>query len=357
VWPWTAKPQLTERSIKVLRNKVQYLEVLDLNELGNITKVMLHQLIQHSPKLRDFHVDSSSISNDDQFLIKTIAPCTHLISLDLSGYDLITNIGIKAIAEGCPSLRKLDLSWCAELTDAALNALADKKQQLVSLNLAACKKVTPQGIINLIEHNPNLENLDLSSSDIVNDAVIKAAARCCPKLASLNLLGVPSVTNKALIAIAEASLPLTDFRIGRNQHITDGGIDQLLAASPKLQTFYLSDCENLTDNTVRNIWKKGSQIETLILVGRHKYWRDCFSAEIVTETPCYLKSLKTISVAYNEGMNCEMVKTILANAPNLVLLDVNSCQGVSLDFVKKKQEELRMQGRKVKIHKNPPFTG
>lgn len=65
--------------------------------------------------------------------------------LDLSGCQLITDLGIRALTHSCPNLESVNVSSCFELSDAAFASLGTCGS-LRALDACGCEQLTDVGL-------------------------------------------------------------------------------------------------------------------------------------------------------------------------------------------------------------------
>ena len=119
----------------------------------------------------------------------------------------------QALGKYCPKLQRLDLSSCSEITDLSLKALADGCRALTHLNIAWCENITQNGklfhqfcfllftfylcliityssgVEALARGCPKLRSFMCSGCTQVNDAAVSVLAANCPSLEVVNLFG------------------------------------------------------------------------------------------------------------------------------------------------------------------------
>ena len=77
-------------------------------------------------------------------LLKTVATCKHIQSLDLTNCQGVTDAGMKELSS-CKQLLSLSLRFCTNITDAGIKELS-ACEQLQSLDLHNCFKVTDEAL-------------------------------------------------------------------------------------------------------------------------------------------------------------------------------------------------------------------
>ena len=68
-----------------------------------------------------------------------------LLSLILISCSKLTDVGVSAIAHGCPQLTTINLSECVSITDVGISAIGRGCPQLTTINLANCYSITDVG--------------------------------------------------------------------------------------------------------------------------------------------------------------------------------------------------------------------
>jgi hypothetical protein len=128
------------------------------------------------------YLELANVKMTNRALVEIGKSCPHLKHLCIyavrTDASEVGNVGVAALAQGCPKLLHLRLSW---------------------------RSIGDGGVVAVAEHCRSLTHLDLSDSTVA-DVGILAVARHCSQLVFLNITGT-SVTNVAVSAIA-TSLPL-----------------------------------------------------------------------------------------------------------------------------------------------------
>jgi hypothetical protein len=158
---------------------------------------------------------------------------THTI--DLSGYNLVTDVGFKRLVQESPNVAHVNFLGCNQLTSAAL------------LNLAfMC---------------PALQFLENIPVMLMNDSVLTALGNCCPALRHISL-SFYDLNYQFL-----NSCSTTSTTIVVNSEVTDVGIHNLASSECKstLEYLDLSFCSSLTDLSMFSIGQNCSALKTLVL--------------------------------------------------------------------------------------------
>jgi hypothetical protein len=127
---------------------------------------MLH-LITLCPLLEDVDISyCNSITDRTLFAFGSITS-TSLTAINLAGLGHLTDLGLTALANGCPSLKKLNLTACNKLTNLGMSSLSHLTR-LESLNLSCCDLISDEGILSFSSSLHSLHSLDLSNCDQIS---------------------------------------------------------------------------------------------------------------------------------------------------------------------------------------------
>ncbi|KOM47214.1 hypothetical protein LR48_Vigan07g091800 [Vigna angularis] len=157
--------------------------------------------------------------------------CSELKNLDLYRSSRITDEGIIAISLGCPSLTVVNIAYNSNITDSSL-AFLSKCQKLRTLEVRGCPHISPQGLSNIVAGCKNLETLDLKKCRKINDAGMIQLAQHSQSLKQIKL-SYCSVTDVGLIALASISC-LQYISIFHVEGLTSNGLVAFLLACQSL---------------------------------------------------------------------------------------------------------------------------
>lgn len=104
-----------------------------------------------------------------------------LKELFISECDTIGDVGVCAIARGCPTLEKLCLPFCPKFTDLALREVGiSLVTQLVALDISGNTRVSTDSLLPLLEDQIKLQHLNLSfCALLVTTEVMEMMVRTC----------------------------------------------------------------------------------------------------------------------------------------------------------------------------------
>ncbi|XP_013359362.1 PREDICTED: leucine-rich repeat-containing protein 29 isoform X3 [Chinchilla lanigera] len=124
---------------------LQALQELDLTACSKLTDASLAKVLQF-PQLRQ---------------------------LSLSLLPALTDIGLEAVARGCPSLEHLSLSHCSRLSDEGWAQAAGSWPRLQHLNLSSCSQLTEQTLDIIRQVCKQLRVLDVAMCPGINVVAIR----------------------------------------------------------------------------------------------------------------------------------------------------------------------------------------
>ncbi|KAL5975851.1 Transcription factor COE2 [Asimina triloba] len=186
----------------------------------------------------------------------------------------VTDLGLSAIARGCPFLRVLSLWNVPSVSDEGLSEIANGCPMLEKLDLCQCPLISDKGLIAVAQNCPSLTELTIESCLKIGNGSLQAIARSCPKLRSISIKNCPLVGDQGVAALVSASAGLTrikleavkitdvslavigyygkaveDLSIASLHCITERGFWALGHASglQKLKTFTITSCQGVTD--------------------------------------------------------------------------------------------------------------
>uniref|UniRef100_A0A8C2VFE3 F-box/LRR-repeat protein 15-like leucin rich repeat domain-containing protein n=1 Tax=Chinchilla lanigera TaxID=34839 RepID=A0A8C2VFE3_CHILA len=96
-----------------------------------------------------------------------------LRQLSLSLLPALTDIGLEAVARGCPSLEHLSLSHCSRLSDEGWAQAAGSWPRLQHLNLSSCSQLTEQTLDIIRQVCKQLRVLDVAMCPGINVVAIR----------------------------------------------------------------------------------------------------------------------------------------------------------------------------------------
>lgn len=264
----------------------------------------------------------------------------------------VTNIGISAIARGCPSLRALSLWNLSSIGDDGLVEIAKECRLLEKLDLSHCPFVSNKGLIAIAENCRDLISLNIESCPKIGNEGLEAIGRCCPRLQSISIKDCPLVGDHGVASLVSSAssvlskiklqgLNITDFSLAVIGHfglaVTSLFLGSLRNASEKgfwvmgnaqglkkVSSLTIASCHGITDLSLAAIGKGCTNLKQMCL-------RKClfvsdagliaFSGAVSSLEYLQVEELDRISLRGVIGVisNCEM---------KLKSLSIAKCMGI-----------------------------
>jgi hypothetical protein len=161
--------------------RLETLIVFGLTSYSQVTDVGVRAVLQGCPLLRETDVEyATGISGVLRVeLVRRLSPSC----LDFGHWSGIDNHLVQGFLMVCPNLTTLWCRRCEWLTDATLAVCAQHCRQLQRLGLDECPHVTTDGLRALVINlGSTLRSIDLCFSDHLGDEVVLAIAEHCPLL-------------------------------------------------------------------------------------------------------------------------------------------------------------------------------
>ncbi|KAM7268768.1 hypothetical protein ACFE04_010934 [Oxalis oulophora] len=260
----------------------------------------------------------------------------------------VTNLGLSAIARGCPSLKALSLWNVHGVSDDGLIEIAKECRFLEKLDLCQCPSITSKGLIAIAENCPNLSSLSVESCGKIGNEGLQAIGKLCTKLQIISMKdcplvgdhGVSSLLSSACSSITKVkfqNLNITDFSLAVLGHygkaITNLTICNLQNVSErgfwvmgnaqglqKLVSLTVSSCRGVTDVSLGAI---GTSCQNLKKMCLRKF---CFLSDNGLIT--FAKSAKSLENLQLEECNRISQNGVVGILSNLKSLTLVKCMGL-----------------------------
>lgn len=215
----------------------------------------------------------------------------------------------------CPCLSELDLSD-SFLSDELLRLIADAKLPLKKLVLSGSQCLTFDGVLYLLTKYQTLLHLNLEGLSFLSDEMIMELVVFLGRLTFVNLSFCAKLTGVSFFNIIERCVSLECMRM----EATNFGVEddsKELGVKSRIKSLYLSGNHNLRD-------------ECLVKISRH------------------CPFVKTLEVDHCPAITGDGILEVLRNCGQLTSLDISGCTGIrsfdALDFELPKLESLRACG-------------
>jgi hypothetical protein len=226
-----------------------------------ITEVGVRAVLQGCPLLRDTDVEEAGGISSELRLELTRRRCFTDLRLD-RWKDLTEDLALE-ILKVSPSLTNLNCKSLAELTDAVLVVCAQHCPLLESITLEDCTWMTNDGVRALVSClGSKLREVRLGSHIQLSDDAVLAVAQHCPRLEQVSC---PRLTlNTTVVKLAKACPRLTHVYLCDTK-VSDVGLTALATHCVHLKEVYLYDCWGVTMYGVRTLATHSKQLTKLAL--------------------------------------------------------------------------------------------
>ena len=191
--------QLYSGCIVYLSSRCVNLYALDIAFSHWVRDVDIVALATNCPHLQDLNMRGcDEVTNDS--LIALGRHCSGLRLLCFTDSERsITNVGVAALAQGCPLLETLLIERCDFVDEKSLLPLVMNCQQLHSLSFYACRGISDEGFETMLPHMKAIKNLTLLQKNyFITEHMFSALAIHCTNLESLTVRDCRYMTDAAL---------------------------------------------------------------------------------------------------------------------------------------------------------------
>jgi hypothetical protein len=302
---------------------LKHLYLTGCRRIGDET---VRRLVMTFRKLETLHLVGCSQTIADPSLICISHSLTQLKSLNVAGFDRVTDIGCQAIFAGCLKLTYLNIDWCKKVRLSFLSTLGSRVLEAIeAIDRDAFARINNQTTPEVLFQTIGLETANLPSCpklEVANIAVghgrnsglgpgslAYMACTSLGKLREVDISGCESVTDKDLKVLAAVCAPTLQWLEMRCCNISNEGILYLASfGCKKLGYLDISACFNIRDEAIISLCPS--------LLG--------------TDDGCpFLTSLKMASLPHLT----DAALLAVSNLSRLILLDVHNCPNITTQGV------------------------
>ncbi|KAJ8480186.1 hypothetical protein OPV22_023913 [Ensete ventricosum] len=263
----------------------------------------------------------------------------------------VTDVGLSAIAHGCPSLRVLSLWKVPLITDAGLSEIADGCPLLEKIDLCECPQISDKGLIAVAQKCPNLTSLTIESCSSVRNEGLQAIGRCCSNLKSVavkdcmhvgdqGIASLVSLASSSLQRIKLQTLNISDIVLAVIGHYGKNVIDLALIDLQKvnekgfwvmgnilglqrLRSIAITSCGGLTDLGLQAIAKGSPSLKQLCICKS-----DCLSDAGLRAFAGTARALENLRLEDCNRLTLIGISSLLKCNPELKSLALVRCLGI-----------------------------
>ncbi|KAH9621258.1 hypothetical protein KSS87_004369 [Heliosperma pusillum] len=259
----------------------------------------------------------------------------------------ITDNGVDLIASNLSSLRKVNLSGNYFVSDKSVVSLVEKCRNLEEIMMKNCTFITQNGVVFALRNCGNLRSVGLLGMDLA----VPETSEALGFARNLSVLDFSymSVSDGLLYAIAKASIPLKKFTLFHCKEFTFSGVLSLLRMYQALEYFALEGVYWVTDRTVIDISKFLRKANTVKLnfcskvtsSGLFTVLKNCsmlnslemektnVGTEDFAVNDAKNPHIRALCLNANKTLSNECLEKVSLSCPNLELIDVSDCPGIT----------------------------
>ncbi|XVF68431.1 hypothetical protein PTKIN_Ptkin11bG0002300 [Pterospermum kingtungense] len=229
---------VTDQGLSFLVQAHKKLRKLDITCCRKITYTSIDSITNSCTSLTSIRMESCSLVSKEAFILIG-ACCSYLEELDATDTE-IDDEGLKSISR-CLQLSVLKLGICPNITDEGLKNVGSHCSMLKELDLYRSMAISDMGIAAIADGCPALEMINMAYNDKITDYSLISLSKCL-MLKSLEIRGCPGVSSIGLSVIAVGCKQLTVLDIKKCFNVNDNGMLPLAQFSQNLKQINLSYC-------------------------------------------------------------------------------------------------------------------
>ncbi|KAF5474015.1 hypothetical protein F2P56_005956 [Juglans regia] len=242
---------------------------LDFSEMGNAgNRVVAALSLPRYCYVKQIKLEFAQDIEDkhlELLKIKCLDSLQNLECLNLNGCQKISDKGIEAITNACPTLKVFSIYWNVRITDMGIKHLVKNCKYVTELNLSGCKNISDKSLQLVAENYSKLELLNLTRCTKLTDHGLQQILLKCSFLQSLNLYALSGFTDLAYKSISLLT-QLKFLDLCGAQNLSDEGL-ACVAKCVNLVCLNLTWCVRVTDVGVICIAQGCTSLEFLSLFG------------------------------------------------------------------------------------------
>ncbi|XP_020238573.1 EIN3-binding F-box protein 1 [Cajanus cajan] len=301
------------------------LSIRGSNSDRGVTNVGLKAIAHGCPSLKIFSVWDVATINDEG-LIEIASGCHQLEKLDLCKCPKISDKALIAVAKNCPNLTELSIESCPSIGNEGLIAIGKSCPNLRSISIKDCSGVGDQGISGLLSAASFVLSKVKLQSLMVSDLSLAVIGHYGFAVTDLVLSCLPNVSEKGFWVMGNGRglQKLTSITIECCQGATDTGLEAIGKGCPNVQNFQLRKCAFLSDKGLVSFTKAAPSIESLQLEACHRITQIGLFG-VFFNCGAKLKVLTLISCYGIKNLNMEL--PAISPSESIWSLSIRDCPG------------------------------
>ena len=280
------------------------------------------------PMIDEYGTSFSGNITDESFIIVG-RKCSKLVDISIT-HNIVTDIGIAALARGCPQLRSFSAHDCPSISTDGMMALSHGCKELRTMNLSDCERIIDDSFFRIAEGCPELSSFTLSSSEAVTNAGISCIARGCEKLLYITIIDCGQIDDTALITIGSSCPNLLGITVtarfdSPSPRFSDRGLTAIARGCPAMESISLSICPDMTDASVIIFAQKCFQLKSISLASSKI--TDASVIAFVTNS----RKLQSVSFYFGDCITSTGLSIIAAECTQMQKICLFSCYEVGIE--------------------------
>lgn len=295
------------------------------NSVRGVTNRGLSAVANGCPSLRSLSLWNVS-SVGDKGLCEIGKRCHMLEKLDLCHSRWITNKGLIAIAEGCPNLTTLNIESCSKIGNEGLQAVAKLCPNLHSISIKDCPLVGDHGVSSLLSSASELSRVKLQILNIT-DFSLAVIGHYGKSITNLVLSGLRNVNERGfwVMGVAQGLQKLVSLTITSCHGVTDASIEAIGKGCPNLKHMCLRRCCFVSDSGLVAFAKSAGSLENLHLEECNRFTQ----SGIIGAISSIKAKLKSLTLVKCMGIkDIEMEVSMLSPCESLRSVTIKNCHGI-----------------------------
>ncbi|XP_028801252.1 EIN3-binding F-box protein 1 [Neltuma alba] len=294
------------------------------NSVRGVSNIGLSAVAHGCPSLRSLSLWNVS-SVGDEGLTEIAKGCHMLEKLDLCQSSSISNKSLIAIAEGCPNLATLNIESCTKIGNEGLQAISKSCPKLQCITIKDCPLVGDHGVSSLLSSASNLSKVKLQSLNIT-DFSLAVIGHYGKEVTNMVLSGLPNVSERGFWAmgVAQGLQKLVSLTVTSCRGVTDTSIGAIGRGCWSLKQMCLRKCCFVSDGGLVEFANAAESLESLQLDECNRITQTGIIGA-VSNFKTKLKSLTLVKCMGIKDIGCEA--SMLSPCKSLCSLSIRNCPG------------------------------
>jgi hypothetical protein len=265
------------------------------------------------PSLTSVNLDRCFATDD--VIVALGQRCPKLQSLKMFRGNAVTNVGVRAVLQGCLLLRETDVEY-AEGINPQLRVELTKRANFKAIDFQKWENVDGLLLEGVLRVSPQLTSLQVQNR-CISDAVLAACAEHCPLLETLVLPYCKAATVAGVVKLFRPGNRLRSVKFQHCTHFTDEVVVAVAQHCPLLKEFKCSGSQ-ITNDSVIKLATRCGKLTWLDITGT------CVGDEGVLALAKHCGRLQNLYLGYCPFVTCSGVSAVAERCTNLAHITLPS---------------------------------